>query len=568
MKKIFFLFTALLILVGGWIFIFGNPVSKLAPTDILPVNTISYFEHNNGSENLKTFTDSRLGQNFLNLDIDNISVALKISEKQKKELKKNINQFIALKDNQLLHDIFGKQLVVGVLPEEGSFDINDPARFVQKRVVVITKPKYSANLLEKLAEQFLGEGQIIDSNYEQFTLKRVNYSGQKLSTVIIDGYFIMSYSENLIKRCIDVHNKKEPSLTHSQELQKNLDPSGESESFYYLSIDDLVTEGRKFSANFKQATQEMLEKEFTALDGFTSASYYGSFSADMQDDHFAIYFDKDKINKYAKKQLQISPSRNETVSWLSQKQVAYYWANTLDFETLWQAYKDESESVPELLQAEATFQGITGYTIETFLSFFNSETAFFLSKSDESQLIPVPSFISFLKVHDKEKVLNAIDKVITTYGIPVQKSDYKGINYSSWGPFLQQNLQPVYGVYKDYLFLANSPQSLQKSIDSIEKPNITDNDFFKKVDTGINEQSNSFAYVKIDMFLAEIAKLMQWGKNMVIMQKPEISQQVNMLMQHLIMPIIDGCSMYTETTSRSYFTENSIIIESRTNIVQ
>lgn len=568
MKKFLYSLVALLVVVSGWVFIFGNPVSKEVPADLLPVNTIGYLEHNNGSQTIKTFTDSRLGQKLLNLDIDSISVALKLPEQQSQQLKKNINQFIGLKDNQLLHDMFGKQLVVGILPESGGFEVDDPAKFIQERVVVITKPKYSANLLEKLAEQFLGKGKIIDSNYEQFTLKRVDYSGQQLSTVVIDGYFLMSYSEKLIKKCIDVHNKKETSLSLSQEIQKHLEPEKEADNFYYLSIEEFIKEGRKISAGFDKTIQEMFEEEFTALEGFTSASYRGSFSPTMQDDYFAVHFDKDRINKYAKKQIQIAPASNDTVSWVSKEQVAYYWANTLDFETLWQAYKDESDPVHELMQAEAAFQTITGISIEEFIALFDKEAAFFLSKSDQSQLIPVPTFISFLSVNDKTKVLSILDKIITTYSIPVQKGEYKGVSYTFWGPFLQQNLQPVYGVYKDYFFFANSPQSVHKTIDAIESDNITASDLFKKVDTGANETSNSFAYARVDLFLAEIVKLMQWSKNMLIMQEPEMSQQVDMLMKHLLMPIIEGCSMYTETTSRSFFTEDSIIIESRTNIVQ
>ncbi len=568
MKKIVYLFAALLVLIGGWLIIFGNPVSSVVPAGLLPSNSISYFEHNNGSESLKTFTGSRLGKNLLNLDLDSICLALELSEEQSRELKQNINQLISLKDNQLLHDIFGQQMVVAVLPEKSEFNLADPAEFIKKRTVLITKPKYSANLLEKIAKQFLDEGQIVESTYEQFTLKRVNYSGQQLSTVIIDGYFIVSYSEKMIKKCIDVYNEKLPSLAASTEIKKHLKPTKDADSFYFLSIEELIAEGRKVSASFDETVQEMFEEEFLALDGFTSASYYGTFTANMQDDYFAIYFDKDRINKYAQKQLLIAPSTNDTVSWVSNEQVAYYWANTLDFETLWQAYKDESEPVPELIQAEVTFQGITGNSVDEFVSLFNGEAAFFLSKSDQSQLIPVPTFMSFFKVSDKEKVVSAIDKVISAYSIPVQKNEYKGVSYSFWGPFLQQNLQPTYGIYKDYFFLANSPQSIQKRIDAIENENIEENELFKKVDTGAGEPSNSFVYARIDLFLAEIVNVMQWSKNMLIMQEPEMSQQVDMLMKHLIMPIVDGCSMYTETTSRSYFTEDSIIIESRTNIVQ
>ena len=569
MKKLLSVFLLMVAVAAGWIFIFGNPVSRVNPADLLPADSYLYFEQKNGSEVWRNFVESPFGTSILNLDYSRIATLLQLEDQEKQAVLAQVSNIKKIKDDKLLNDIFGKQVILALVPSKEKINTDDPIVNFKDRFVLITKPKYSANLLETIAEQFYGESTLSSTEYENYTIKQIAQEGTPLSSVVIDGYFILSYQIDQIKNCIDVYEKKIPSLATDSEFTRHEFNAEIDDSFGFLSIDKIRQVMLDFSKILEEPYREMVEKEISEMNGFLSASYTGNNNKAFVDERVTIYFDKEKLKENVKIKLATAPAENKTIQWISDDNINYYWTNTLILQHLWDTYLNESDILPHLIMIEEAFYSVTGDDLKDFLGEFTGELAFFLDKSEGGQLIPVPGVSVFMKVKNKDRVITNINKLVEAYGIPLQNRKYKNVTYQSAGPFLQEDLQPLFGFVDGYFFIASSPKSVNEYIDRMNggSNQIDIAELFPERETAFSAKNNVVTLVKVDELIQEIKQILIWGKNLLALQGKD-QNEIDEVLNLLVFPLMDGAQMYKESGSRSYFTDESIIFESHTNIAQ
>lgn len=566
MKKIFFAGASTL-LVLSVVFYFNVSSGQTVLAKLLPSETILYMEQQDLSASIEFFVESRFGKVVLGLDVGAIAKDLKLTDQKRTALKEEFNHFKELLDDPLLHQLFGQKAVLALLPAPSNAQGESIDKQIVDRLVVVAQPKQSTKIIEKIADVYSGKDDITTSSYGDFKIYKIENGSQTISVAIVDDLLIMALEEGQLRLCLDVYDNQKPSLQQNEDYQYHRALYTDINRFAYLSMDSLRDDISKVKETFAPVVAQIVEDEMQTAAGVSSVSYSGWRATDAYEDKIVARYILDQVSDTLRHQLTKKPSSNSSKTWIPSDVVGYYWTNTLDLELLWQLYSDDETGVPWLSEIEQNFQNITGEDLVTVLADIGAEASFLMKPGQENQLIPVPEIACFLKTGDSELLDSIITKLIQQYGLPMLQEKYKDVSYHYLGMRLQGDLQPVYGFYKGFLIFTTSPKMFENIIEtSLGDDRLIDSEQFKTVDTGLAENNNGYGYLQVEHFLKESEKVLRWSNTMLAIQDGQKSAQAGQLLDHLVLPLLDGLMMYTESSSRSYFSKDSVIIESRTTL--
>ena len=149
--------------------------------------------------------------------------------------------------------------------------------------------------------------------------------------------------------------------------------------------------------------------------------------------------------------------------------------------------------------------------------------------------------------------------------LQVQAQNYKDIEIMSMAGFSQGGLLPVYAIHDHYLFVASSMAMIKEIIDTIKDGHgLEDNAGFQKVNSKLLEENNSVGYIRIGELMRSVKGMVNWGRAMVAIQDQENAKKMEVLIDRLVNPLLDGLSMYSGFGLRSRIAPGQIIIESTT----
>jgi hypothetical protein len=184
--------------------------------------------------------------------------------------------------------------------------------------------------------------------------------------------------------------------------------------------------------------------------------------------------------------------------------------------------------------------------------------------------IPLPKISAIVKLKEPERFMKIFHTLLKEGDIPLSKKEFKKHTITYWGIAPQSGLQPAFVLIDEYLLLSNSIDLVKQivSLESDPAKTLFNSEEMKQVGGELHEKNNSAAYVHIALLADALKDLATWAAGMAIIQGPEAAREADILVNKLILPLLDGLSMYTKLSSRSIISKDSIILESTTMVTE
>jgi len=182
--------------------------------------------------------------------------------------------------------------------------------------------------------------------------------------------------------------------------------------------------------------------------------------------------------------------------------------------------------------------------------------------------IPLPKVMVIIQLKEPDHFLKIFHILLKEAEIPFSRKKFEGHPITYWGIAPQGGLQPAFTLIDNYLLLSNSFDLVKQivSLKTDQAKTLLNSEEMQLVGKGLNEKNNSAAYIHIALLADALKNMASWAASMAIIQGPEVAKEADIVVNQLVLPLLDGLSMYTKLGSRSVITEDSIILESTTTV--
>jgi hypothetical protein len=236
---------------------------------------------------------------------------------------------------------------------------------------------------------------------------------------------------------------------------------------------------------------------------------------------------------------------------------------------LFQLYTENiRENDDTLAEFSENFQNLSGMTANEFFKLFGEEFSYILTMSDEENFLSIPNGIVLLKIENRQLLEDTLEKLISSYGVPVEKRSHGSTSFYSWANSPQEGLEPLYGFLDDYIFIGNSRNLAKQVIENSQNGvSLLKNQQFQEIADGLMEPNNYISYTNNVELVNIIKTFLTLASTVIAIENRETAARVSIITKEIIHPLLDGVAMLDRTATRCFFTENSVVIDSVTKIV-
>ncbi len=534
-------------------------------------DALIYFEQHDGTNWFDRIATSHLGEKLRSIDIAGTGSKLELSNDMITKINHIITNIGKAHKLGLIEEVFGNKLAVALLPPLNSTPKHDPFDFLRANVVVVTKPGHKAELLEFIGQRYSKQQETIaiaSHQYGNHKIQRIAANKETLSLVTIDGFFILSFNERQLRHTIDVYDSKLTSLSFSSEFIAQRKNFRKPTRFIYLPIENMRSELYGIADAYEFPQKDLFLKELKTTTGFTSVGYGAWQGLKCVDDKVVVQYDRASVSDLVKNHLVIPPSKSTMFSLTSAKPMLYYWSNAFNFNHFLLYLEDDTDSGSGYMKFLHNLEISANMSGKNVFSLLGKQVSLNIEQIPKNTRFPVPLGVIFIELKDVEKIKSTLQNLIYLYNIPVIKRKYGTITYYYWSRSFQDGLQPLYGFWHQYLFLANSSRLLKTIIDrKIAGKTLFSDLVTHRLDPGLQQKNNSVTYTN-NIDLLELAKQSLYLiATAVTIQDRDAAAKMRVIIEEIVTPIFEGTKMYDVSVTRSFFSDTKIVIESRTNIV-
>ena len=566
------LVTILLICCLGVFFVLQKEQKKeIQAPDFLPEDVLFYGEQHEFATMYQDFTQSRLGKTLSRIQYAEVAAALGADSIFVEKLLKHwldVDTFLRAPG---FNQIFGKEFSLALFSAQ-SFSPENPAKALEERLLLITRPRPNTKILQFLAPYFSKGIQQSTAQYGAHVITRYRLNEREmLSTVMVDGLVLAALDERLVRKSLDVYDNKTLTLAENSDFQKFRKRFQGASLFQYISLPALMEQGKMIAG----ALQDDEHRQFLTLleqwEGWGAVAYGAWKEEDLIKETVEILYNPDGFGREVAGLFGVEASSNKTLAMLPADTLFYYWINSLDLPLLFELYNktliEQNPAMYDLLQQE--LQDITGMGVEEILAMVGRECSIVVQDVGANGL-PLPKIMIVLQLKEPQKFKHIFDQILQETEIPINTKKYMGREISYWGIAPQVGLQPAFTLFEDYLLLSNSRELLKEIMLLQEEPerNLMNTQGLEKLRKELTRKNNSAAYIHIDRLADALQKIATWAGGMAVLQGPETARNVDIVVKELVLPLLDGVSMYKQLVSRSEVLEKSILIESTTTVVE
>jgi len=565
-----FLITASIALVFMYILVWKfDPEEYQEMARFAPSDSLLYVRHENATRLLKRIKRSDFFKTLQEIDANAVDPL--IGDRRVVAHFQDVLKVVAeLPENKIVTDIFGRKYGLILLqPENITNETNLESLFTQ-HLVIIANPGTNASFLEMLGKRLLksqDDFKFSETQYGSHRIAEFNAPNQTLYFSCIRSFFLFSLNESALRKCIDSFDGDSPQMLGTQEFKKVRRKYRSADIFAYLPLDNI----RKFAAAFASqkefAGKDIFLKELTTTQGFTGLSYGNWIHSTHIEDRIIAAFNSTDVNELVRAQLRVAPSESTMLSLGTRDPMFFYWSNTLNFKHFLLYLEDEANKKDNDLPFVEKVENIIGKKAPQLLDLLGDEVSIIVENGQEDLFFPVPEAIALVQVEDINKIQSIMESVLTAYDIPMRKSTYGPATYYYWARSPQEGLQPLYGFWDDLFFVGNSSSTLQRVIhENVTGSSILDNHLLQKADPGFEEDNNSTTYSDNVRLLKVIKRGLEMFGTFVALENKETAIKTKYLLKELVFPVLDGLTCFDSMASRSYFTPETVVVDSVINI--
>lgn len=566
MKRLAFL---LLIVISGGILAYllaTRPEGGIDPVDILPPGTVAVADWTDPAGSYERFKESRLGIRVAAIDWPRVLRGLDTPARrigQIEDTRRKIRQAV---NTPLFRELFGGRVVLALLPAApGSKMVSAAA--LQKHLVLIVRPRHRASFLELLSSLFAGHLKFRTRSYRNTTIKSIDLDQKSsLSTAVADGLILISLSPEPLERCLDQSRAR---LTGGRSgLNGDLAyrslkerARGRDDLFCYL---DLVRLRAMLSclaaAEPDTASAVTWKKIVTASGPFQSISLFRKPGRRVQYYSSVVRFTPQLLNKVQKKLYTTKPVQDKILATVPAGQLLYFWTNTLDLQTWWQAALADvrHDNARRTRRLRQWLIDNTGQTPEKLFAMLGHQFSVSLTRINTSGLFPVPRLYCRLAIVDPKGIRGVLEKILA--GLPVRTDTVAGVPVTSI-MMAGGLMQPSYAIVDGFIIMADS----RRQIDTVLQPNhdtLVRDARFKKVNVGLTEPNNLIIFSRNAKLIDGLKELVSWAGTVIAIRDARAGAKSKILIDQVVLPVLDGLKMNVAGGFREFNTGNELIMES------
>jgi len=559
----------LIIVTSSLLFFFLREEKKkdTEPALFLPEQTSVYLEHRDLEAFINDFRQSKLGTTLSSIDYDLLFRELQINKSYYEHFVKaqeNISEFL---DSQFYKQLLSEKVIITLLPAENN-ERGDLEVEIKKRLLIILKPKINSSLLDLIGYLNLEGTEQSSTKHGNHVIKSHHIENDGiLVTSKVNELVLLSFNEDVIRQCLDRFDQGKRSLVSHNDFRELREEHNQSQIFFYSSIQSIREQLRILIQTLDDSNQNTINKGLTEWNGWRTLSFGIRTDDKAIYDKAAIFFDKDKIDPTVKKLFLIPPEENNTLSMVPPDIVTYYWTNTFDLSTIWNtAIIGSGTNTEQRKQIINEFKKNVGIKPEKLFEMIDNNIAFFIMGNSDTSFIPLPDFSFVFHLKKPKKFQSFIKNQLNRLEILVQSQTYKEKKLFYWGNAIQENLQPVYSIFKDHLYVASSVKLMKKIIDTMDSGQGlgVDPEFLAVIHSNFTKKNNSVSFVRLSSLIRLTKELINWGGTILGLQDRGVAHKSKILIEDLINPLLDGLDMFSTIHARSFTTEDRIIFESQT----
>jgi hypothetical protein len=450
--------------------------------------------------------------------------------------------------------------------------IDNPAKALEERLLLIAKPRHNVKLLQLLAPVL---GQDLEQSAAQYgshiiTRYRLDES-TTIATATVNGWIIAGIEERLVRKALDHFDTGENTLSGNKDFKRLRKNFRDAQLFCYLSLPALYEQGLVMSNNLQEAEKKEFLKLLEQWKGWGAVSY-GAWQAEGGlKDKAEILFNKESLDSRVARLCDVKPALNRTLGLVPAETLFYYWTNTINLPLIWELYsatvvQQQPQSL-DLLRKE--LRDSVDVELEELFEMIDKEFAVII-KDVEDKGIPLPKAAAIIQLRDPDRFLKIFHTLLEEGEIPLSRKKVGKYTVTYWGIAPQGGLQPAFTLVDEYLLLSNSIDLVSQIIALKSDPakSLLSKKNMQEVGKELNKKSNSTAYIHFSLLIDALKAMTSWAASMAIIQGPEVAKEADILVNKLILPLLDGLGMYSKLGSRSVITEDSIILESTTTVIQ
>lgn len=539
--------------------------------DFLPADVLFYAEQHEFTEMYNTFFDSPLGKSLLNLDYRTIETELGGTEHTIRAAERFWRKITTTLEDPGFNELLGKEFCMALFPAN-SFSPENPAQALEERLLLIAKPRHNAKFLQLLAPLFSKDIKQSTVQYGAHTINRYQIdASSRLSTVTVQGLILAGFDERLVRKSIDSYDERNNILSKNKEFQRLRKNFKNAKLFVYFSVPALFDQGCMIAENLPPKHREEFLSLLKQWEGWGAAAYGAWHEKGLLTDKVEILFDKSSLDSGIAKLCGVPKAENKTLAMVPSDTLFYYWVNFLNPLDMWNIYSErvtrQEPHAFDVLRQELRDGG--DVEIEEVLGMIDNEFALIVRDVGQDG-IPLPRAAAIIQLTQPEQFLEVFNKLLAEADIPMSDKKYKGEVITYWGLAPQGGFQPAFTLLDNYLLLSNSIDLVQQIVDLGKEPteSLLKSTAIEELGGKLLEKNNSATYIHIALLADALKELAKWGGDMAILQGPEMARKAEIMVDRLILPVLDGVSMYKQFGSRSFITDDSIVLESVTTVVE
>lgn len=566
----FVTFNTLLLLVVYLLVYRYDPDHEENMAKFIPANALIYYEQRDAGSAIQAFRNTQLGKNFAAINFRSIGKKTGVPDKFTAAVELVQKNYPLVFENDIVDELLGKRFATALFwPENGVTDYDFPT-FMKENSILVAEPRHSAGMLKTVAEYYskrLETVSIQTIQYGNHQISRVRTSEGVVAFSVIEGLFVVSYNEKLLKLSIDAFDDEIPSLFSVDSFGPAQSKFSRPQRFFYFPIDSLKKTTQHLLEYLDPGTRDILQQQLAETEGFTGISYGAWPNANIVQDKIIFSYEAEHTNPLVQQILTKPPSNNSMLDLTTADPLAYYWSNTIDVENFLTYLPLQGEKSSMVYNYISRLEKRTGQEIKDILAVLGEEVSLVVEKSGEENFIPVPLGAAFFRVDPEVNLSELVNNIVDAFDVPVIEQIYNSVTYLYWVASPQDGLQPLCGFWSNYFFIGNSAQLIERVIDGYnEETSLLSNSRVSAIDPGITKKNNSVTYFNNVEIIELSQRLLSALGTMILMEDKEKAKKTRLIIDEVINPLLNGLKEYERSCTRSYFAPGMVVIDSRTSI--
>jgi hypothetical protein len=538
----------------------------------IPSDALCFIEQYNGMKVARKWSRSPLAKHLGSIDFHRLAHDLNLDDAYAETIDDFKKSFKQITESKLANSLLAKHLGMALLTPLDRLRAEDKIEDVlADNLLFICEPQYSSTVLSIIGETYVSQDKhykLTTTQYGNHAIKRISLGKRRLSLVSIDGYFLIAPNERQLRKAIDAFDGDLQPLHNFPPFRKCVKRLRGAQRIFYCNIEQARAAVEEIIAVNHYPLRKLLQKELATLTGFDGIAYGNwPLSKDIFAEKVITHFDQQRISPLVEKYLLTKPEKSKLYSYATKDPMFYYWSNTINLKHLLPYLQGEGKSREQFRSIEQQIKSNCGKSIEEIIAMLGSQASLHIARGSPGSSLRVPRAMLFFESPNAAELKTIAAKLCNAFRIGLTDKEYRQVHYKYWSLAPEDGLKPIFGTWNNLFFLGNSSVLLEDMVDYHQAGNALSVDAaYKKIDPGITAKNNSITYLHNTELLELAKQVVQMLSTIVAIEDKTTATRAKIIVNELIIPLLEGAKMYERSMNRSYFTTETVVIESRTKI--